>query len=146
MVTIPIEAEVSVQQLLDAVSQLPQQEFAAFVDELFALRARRAGPHLDQVGTALLLQVNEALPEQTQQRFDALVGKRQAETITAEELGELIGLTDQIEHHDALRLAALQELAQVRAVPLGELMASLGIHPRPVPEECSLGGLCTLCA
>jgi hypothetical protein len=41
MTTIPIEAEVSTEQLLRAVTRLPPQEFAAFVRELLALRAQR---------------------------------------------------------------------------------------------------------
>jgi hypothetical protein len=129
MVTIPIEAEVSTEQLLRAVEQLPSREFAAFVAQLLALRAQRDEPHVSQQETALLLQVNEGPSVDAQRRFDELIAKRQAETITPEEFTELIGLTDQIERHDAQRVAALDALAQLRRTTLTDLMDSLGLHP-----------------
>ena len=128
---IPIEAEVSTEQLLRAVTRLPPQEFAAFVSELLALRARRQEPHLSQAETALLLQINEGSSAETQQRFDELVAKRQAETITPEELAELIQLTDQSEQRDAQRGAALEALAHLRRMTLTDLMDSLGLSPPP---------------
>ncbi len=127
MVTIPIEAEVSTEQLLRAVAQLPPQEFTAFVTHLLALRAQRAEPHLSQVETVLLLQINESSAADTRRRFAELVAKRQAETISPKELAELIGLTDEIERRDVQRLAALEALAHLRRTPLVDLMDSLGI-------------------
>jgi hypothetical protein len=80
---------------------------------------------------ALLLRINYALPAEEQQRFGALVAKRQQEIITSEELQELIQLTDQIERNDADRLAALDALARLRGVTLRALMQTLGIKPPP---------------
>lgn len=131
MVMIPIEAEVSTAQLLRAVEQLPPQELAVFVARLLALRAQHAEPHLSQEETALLLQVNAGLPAETQRRFDQLVTKRQEEIITPEELAESIRITEQIEHCDAQRLAALEALAQLRRMTLADLLDSLGITPPP---------------
>ena len=116
MTTIPIEAEVSIEQLLRAVTRLPPQEFAAFVSELLALRAQRQEPHLSQAETALLLQINEGISAETQQRFDELVAKRQEETITPEERAELIQLTDQSEQCDAQRVADTPTLAAWRPI------------------------------
>ncbi len=42
MVSIPIEAQVSPEQLLQAVEQLPPDEFSAFVAQLLDLQARRS--------------------------------------------------------------------------------------------------------
>jgi len=127
--TIPIEAEVSTEQLLRAVEQLPPQEFSAFIAQLLALRARREGPYVGQSETALLLQINEGLPTDVQGRFDQLVAKRQEETIAPEELDELKALTDRVEQHGVRRLAALDALARLRQVPLADLMDGLGITP-----------------
>ena len=129
MTTIPIEAEVSTEQLLHAVKQLPSQEFEAFVAHLLALRAQREDPHLSQSETSLLLQVNEGVPTTMRQRFNELVAKRQLETITPMELDDLKTITDEIEQHDARRLAALDALARLRGVALVDLMDSLGIPP-----------------
>ena len=80
--------------------------------------------------TALLLQINQDLSTELQRRFDELVAKRQAEAITPDELRELVQITDQIEQRDAQRLAALDELARLRRMPLSELMDALRIqHP-----------------
>jgi hypothetical protein len=131
MTTIPIEAQVSTEQLLHAVEQLPPQEFAAFLDQLLALRAQRRAPHLSQPETALLLRINRGLDPSIQRRFNELAAKRQDETISPAELDELIRLTVAIEQRDADRLAALDALAGLRGVPLGALMAGLGIQPPP---------------
>ena len=131
MATIPIEAQVSTDQLLHAVEQLPPHDFAAFVDRLVALRAQRREPHLGQSETALLLQINQGLDPAAQRRFDELAAKRQDESITPAELDELIRLTDLVEQRDVERLTALDALAGLRHMPLDALIAALGIQPPP---------------
>ena len=126
MTTIPIE--VSTEQLLRAVERLPPQALDAFVAQVIALRAQRNAPHLSQEETALLRQINARLAPELQFRFNELVAKRQAETITPDELQELIQITDQIEHHDAQRLAALNNLARLRQMTTPALMDLLGIR------------------
>jgi hypothetical protein len=129
MTTIQIEALVSPDQLLRAVEQLPPSELAAFAAQVVALRARLGSPHLSEPETVLLLRINEGIGPDARRRYDELVAKRQAETISPDELEELIGITDEIEQHDARRLLALDELARLRRMTLPELMASLGIAP-----------------
>ena len=136
MGTIPIEAQVSTEQLLHAVEQLPSQEFASFVERLLALRAGRQEPHLGEPETALLLQINQGIDPPTEQRRKELVAKRETEVITDIELLELIRLTDLVEQHDLQRLAALDTLAALRRLSLADLMVSLGVPPlTPVPEH-----------
>lgn len=128
MSTIPIE--ISTEQLLQAVERLPTDELAAFTARVNALHARRQRPRLSEDETTLLLQINRASLEPAQQtRFDALVAKRQAETITAAELQALIELTDLSEQRDVERLQALGSLAGLRGITIPELMDALGIRP-----------------
>jgi hypothetical protein len=128
MSTIPIE--ISTEQLLQAVERLPADELAAFAARVNLLRARRETPRLSEDETTLLLQINRAGLEPTQQaRFDALVAKRQAETIAAAELQELIELTNLSEQRDVERLQALGSLARLRGSTVPELMDALGIRP-----------------
>ncbi len=129
MTTIPIEVQVSTEQLLRAVERLPPQELAAFVSQVLVVRAQREAPSLSQSETALLLQINQGLPIELQRRFDELVAKRQAEVITLDELRELVQITDQIEQRDVQRLAALDDLARLRRMSLSELMDAIGIQP-----------------
>ena len=127
MTTIPIE--VSTDQLIRAVERLPHDELEQFVAQVVALRAQRTAPHLGQEETALLLQINTSLAPEAQCRFDALVAKRQGETITPAELTELIEITDEIERRDAQRVAALIQLARLRQTTLPVLMNVLGLRP-----------------
>ncbi|NNJ11939.1 STAS/SEC14 domain-containing protein [Chloroflexales bacterium ZM16-3] len=127
MSTIPIE--VSPEQLLRAVERLPADELASFAARVNALRARREAPQLSRDETALLLQINAALPPDLQARLDTLVSQREAEVIGADELAELTRLNDQIERQDALRLEALRDLAHLRQMTVPDLMDALGIPP-----------------
>ena len=131
MTTIPIEVQVSPEQLLHAVQQLPPSELAAFIAQVLRLHAQYQAPHVGQSETELLLQVNQGLAPELRRRFDELVARRQAATITPDEMRELIQITDQIEQDDARRLAALADLAHLRGMTLTELMQILGIQPPP---------------
>ncbi|MDF5724674.1 MAG: hypothetical protein PUP91_30265 [Rhizonema sp. PD37] len=60
------------------------------------------------------MKINQGLDDQLQDRFNQLIAKRQALTITDAELEELIQLTDRIEQLDAERIESLTELARLR--------------------------------
>jgi hypothetical protein len=124
-----IPIEVSTEQLIRAVERLPQHKLEIFVAQIVALRAQRSAPHLNQVETALLLQINAGISPDLQHRFNELVGKRQMQTLNPAELTGLIQITDEIEQRDAQRLAALSELAQHRQTTVPVLMDELGIRP-----------------
>jgi hypothetical protein len=64
-----------------------------------------------------------------QQRYDDLIAKRQAETLTPDEHAELLRLSDQTERVHAERIAALAALAQIRQTTLPDLMRDVGIAP-----------------
>jgi hypothetical protein len=129
VVTIPVEAQMSTEQLLHALEQLPPKEFVTVIDRLLAVRAQRQEPHLSQAETALLFQINQGIDTLTAERLNELTAKRRNETITPDELQELIGLTDKVEQFDAQRLAALDALAGLWRISLAELMSRLGIPP-----------------
>lgn len=127
MPTIQIETE----QLLNAAMQMPQKELEQFVARLFTLKAKERAPVLSEREAELLDKIYQPLPSGTQPRLNELIEKRQAYTITEEELQELIGLTNQVELFDADRLEHLIELSHLRQVPLENLIRQLGIKPVP---------------
>lgn len=129
MATIQVEAHLSTDQLLQAVEQISQQELDIFVAHVLALRAKRAASHLNADESTLLVRINSSLSPTVQEHFDNLVVKRDAETLTFAEQQELINLTNQIEQHDADRLDALAELAQLRQTTITNVMQTLGIKP-----------------
>ncbi len=127
MTTIPIEVQVSTEQLIQAVEQLPPQEFSSFLEHILAMRAQRDASYLSSDETALMLQINQTLPLELLQRLDELIARRQAEAITPDELAELIEITHEVENLDATRLIALNALARLRGTTLPLIMAELGI-------------------
>jgi hypothetical protein len=80
----------------------------------------------------LLQKIAETLPTAIQQHYNELRAKLQAETLTAEEHQELLNLIDIVEQFDADRLQHLVALAQLRQVPLPELLNQLKISPPAV--------------
>jgi len=129
MSTVQIESQVSLDELLNGVAQLSLPELEHFVLRVIALQAQRKSPSLPRNETELLLKINQGLPLDTQKRYDELVAKRKAETLTPDEHQELLRLIDQIEKSDAERVKYMVDLAHLRGTSLTALMEDLGIRP-----------------
>jgi hypothetical protein len=132
MPTIHLEAEVSRESLLKAVSQLELTEFDALVAELLNLRAKRGSDRLPSTESELLARINEGLPDALRDRFGELIVRRDQEMLSSEEHAELLQLTEEVERREGNRVEALAELARVRGMPLSAVMKLLGI---PAPSD-----------
>lgn len=104
-------------------------QFESFFNAVLALRAKRVAPVLPQKETDLLEKIYTKLPAATQERYDLLTKKRRAETISAEEYGELLELVHVSEHYNVERLKCIVELAALRKVTVEQLMEQLGLMP-----------------
>jgi hypothetical protein len=133
MPTIHIQADVSVDILLQAAEQLSETELRQFTSQVLALNAKRTAPSVTQEEAELLLHINRRLPEDVQQRYDDLIAKRDAETLDDDAYAELLRLTKPVEAFDVARVEALSKLASQRGVTLSALMRQLGIAS-PVDE------------
>jgi len=89
----------------------------------------RHAPRVSETEAQLLQQINQGLPPELWQRYNALLDKRRAETLTPDEQAALIALSDQIEAFNARRIEHLIELARLRQTSLPALMEQLGIKP-----------------
>ncbi|MBI3360158.1 MAG: STAS/SEC14 domain-containing protein [Chloroflexi bacterium] len=127
MPVVQLEAQLSASELLKAVTQLSQRELDQFVSQVIVLTAQRRAPSLPHSEAELLQKINLGLSAEQWQRYRALVAKRRAETLTADEQQELITYSDQIEKANARRIAYLIELAKLRQTSLEALMNELGI-------------------
>lgn len=127
MPTVQLTADLSTEELLHAIDQLDAEELDTFVTRVLALRARRRSRRLD-TEAELLQQINRGLPREVQQRYEALIEKRDARTLSPEEHSELLQLTDRAEQADGERLEALIELARLRQISLEELLRDLGLR------------------
>lgn len=124
-----ITVQVSVEELLKAVDQLPTDQLEAFVAQALLLQARRRVPSVSQNEAELLLKIHEGLPEATQQRLDTLKSKNRAGRLAAEEHEEFLQLIAQVEGLNVQRVQALADLARLRGMTLRAVMDSLGIEP-----------------
>ena len=125
MPTIHIAAD----QLVEAARQLPPPEFNQLLERLLAWREqlRHAATRLPADESSLLLKIGQGFAPAAQQRYDALLEKRDARTLTPAEYEELLALTDQVEAWNVERVQALADLARLRQVSLPELTRQLGL-------------------
>lgn len=127
MPVVQVEAELSAEQLLQAVTQLPEAELMRFVAKVNLLRPPRQERRLSRKESELLLKINQGIPSELQRRYNALIARREDETLTQSEYDELIQLTHQVETSNAKRVEHLIELARLRKISLDHLMDELGI-------------------
>jgi len=127
MAVIQVEAQLSTEQLFKAVRQMPPNELEKLAAEVLALRAERVAPRLSETESDLLLKINRGVPQALQKRYDALIAKRQAETLSKKEYDELLRMTSRVEKLDVERMKCLAELARLRKKSLTVLMRELDI-------------------
>ena len=127
MAPIRLAAQVSPEDFLRAIEEMPDQDLILVVTRALAVRAERAAPHLTTGEAVVMARINAALSPSARARLEELTSKRKAETLTSEEYDELIRLTDDLEQIDAARARALTELAQLRHTTLESVMHDLGI-------------------
>ena len=75
----------------------------------------------------LLQKINQGVPPDLQKRYNELIAKRQAETLTTVEYEELLHLTQETERLEVRRMEHLGELARLRGISLTALMENLGV-------------------
>jgi hypothetical protein len=127
MPTINLRADISIDALLKAAEQLSEPDLRRFASEVMALSAKRTAPSAPKEEADLLQKINQRFPAETQERYDQLTAKRDAETLTQEEHQELLRLTAEAEALDTERVEALTKLATLRGMTLGEVMRQLQI-------------------
>jgi hypothetical protein len=118
----------SVDELLSAVDDLNEKELEHLVRRVLWIQARRKAPILEPEETQLLLEINRGIPTELSQRYQILRDRRDDEDLTESEQSEIIRLCDEMENIGVKRLEALTRLADLRQVPLLQLMSDLGIQ------------------
>lgn len=131
MPVIQVEAQLTSEQLLNAVKQLSEEEREQFFEHLVEWRSQDKLPRLSLTESELLARINQSLSLEVRERYHELTAKRRALLISDEEYEELLRLTDEVEKADAERIRCLMELARLRKVPLDELIRQMGILPQP---------------
>jgi len=114
-------------QLLEAAENLPDDQLQLLTDEILRRNASRRSPSLCDSESKLLKEISQPLPPTRVSRYRELEGKRNAETLTAEEHRELCDLSDWLEQCNAERIDRVGKLAQMRGVTLRAMMDQLGL-------------------
>ena len=130
MQKVEVRSQISLNDLLNSVRQLNTKDLEQFIFQVLTMRAKRIAPNVSNQEAEMLEKINQGLPLETQQRYNVLVTKRQAETLTSEEYQELLTLIESIELADAERVQTLTKLAQLRNVSVTTLMTKLNIRPQ----------------
>jgi hypothetical protein len=121
--------KISQENLLNAVVNLPENEFERLIANAKKLRKKFSGNQQNKE-VKLIKKVNEAtLSDDEYKRFYELVEKRRDEIIGENELKELIALTGKSEELNVKRLRYLVEIAQIRNKSLREVMKELEVFP-----------------
>jgi len=115
------------ENIVQAAERLPISELTHLVQDLLRLQARRQAPLLPLDEAELLLQINQGLAVEQQIRYEQLIEKQLAETLTPAEHQELQQFNQLMEQRNVRRIKSLITLAQLRQVTLPQLMTDLGI-------------------
>ena len=118
----------SVDELLSAVENLNEPDLESLVNRALFLRARLRPPVLSSEETGLLREINQGIPQALNERYQVLLEKRDAETLSQVEYEDLLAVGEQIEAVGVKRIESLAKLSTIRQVPLLTLMDSLGIQ------------------
>jgi hypothetical protein len=129
MTFVPIEVQISPEQVLSAVAKMSEGDLDAFVGQILQIRGQRQAPNVSAAEADLLQKITHCIPQKLQTRFNELVKQRQANTIDDASLQELRDLSNQIENLEADRIRQLAQLAQLRSVSIEDLIQQLHLIP-----------------
>lgn len=122
------QIDLGLDDILNGISELDTKDLEKFMQKVGHLIARRKVAHLPERESQLLMKINKAIPAALQSRYEDLLMKNRAETITPLEHEELIKVIDKIEIKNAERLENLIELSRIRNVSLDALMRQLHLN------------------
>lgn len=127
---ITVEAQLSYDQLLEAVGRLSPAELETLQKQIAQLRSPQRTDALPKQEAELLLNINSLPLPQADARYQELLAKRQEGELTESEHQELITLSDHHEQQNAERVKYLVQLATLKRMTLADLMDQLEI-PQP---------------
>jgi hypothetical protein len=122
------QVDLGLDDILNGISELDTKDLEKFMQKIGHLIARRKVAHLPERESQLLLKINKAIPASLQTRYEVLLTKNRAETITPLEHEELLKVIEKVEIKNAERLENLIELSRIRNISLDLLMRQLHLN------------------
>ncbi len=122
--------QIDSQSLLRDADRMPVNELERFLNDINAMLRRKRTQDKALRERQLLHKINNTVLNAAQiARYHALSEKLEWGTMTDAEHGEFDVLGNKEEKLRNLRVKYMIELAQLRAVPLSQVMESLGLKP-----------------
>jgi len=110
------KATVGLDEIIEGMKAFDTDTLEQFMHQVGNLVARKKTPnHLSERESDLPMAINNSIPAELQQRFEALSAKSQSGRLFPDEHAEMIHLIDVLEQKHAERLEKLLDLAQLRA-------------------------------
>lgn len=118
-----VHLEVTTENLLNAVAQMPEGEFNRFVEKARNLRQNeQAGKNISPEEADLLHEINNIFPSEKRQRYNELYAKFKNDDLGEKEYEELLELSNEFELLNAKRLNYIGKLAELRGQTLEQVM------------------------
>ena len=113
-----VQLEVTTENLLNAVMQMPENEFNRLVEKAREIRTKRK----PLAENDLIHKINTIYSPEKRQRFNHLNEKFQQEKITPKEHKELLKLSDEFEILNAKKLKYVGEIAKMHGQPFSKVI------------------------
>lgn len=120
-------SDILLQEVLQGVSRLETTDIEQFMLNIGQLLAARKSAHLDKKETQLLKAIHKSVPTLLLERYNELVLKSEAETITSLENEEFIALHEKMEQYNAKRYKKIVDLARYRGVSVPTIMQQFNL-------------------
>lgn len=124
----PVQLEVTTENLLSAVAKMPDGEFDRFVERAKKLRTKAAKVSGKEVD--LLHKINTIFPTNKRIRYNELYAKFKEGDLTPKEYNEVTKLSDEFEMLNVKRLELVAEIAKMRNQPFAKVFKDLGLKPQ----------------
>ena len=124
-----MDNQITISELLKSVGQLSSREFEEFFLKIQSLRTQKTSSNGNDEESKLLRQINGGLLSPKQVRFEYLIARRDARSITEQEFSELLKLTEEIEKNDSLRLKRIAKLADLKNMSLPDVVHFYNLSP-----------------
>jgi hypothetical protein len=127
-----IQPDSNLQSLVRRFAEMPLSDLESFISGLNALATRKRAVDGNKRDKYLLQKINQTvLPEPVLERYASLQDKMELENLSETDYQELLQLVSQEEKVRNKRFRYLLELAQLRDLPLAQLMTQLGLTMPP---------------
>ncbi len=120
----------TVSEILHNASRLEAKDLESLLKKIAILRIQRRGiPSVPHEEAKLLIQINKGFPTTKWERLQFLDWKIETSELNEKEVAESLRLAAAYESYTVKRLHLLIKLAELRSMPLNDLMAQLEIRP-----------------